>query len=172
MEAPEKYVRQVYTVIRSFSMIRSEMSLNTLKQDICKLSRLMQPSTEHSLQPSNSRQPRVQYHQVWPETKILKCLHLVSNIPVQDDWMRKGQHLALAHCLSRPRTYTKQCPSGEYFLHHFKIMRTLYLSHFKIIQLEIEEESSVDHLFVLWLLYYCVENNQDPEYMKEKSEGT
>lgn len=78
------------TLGRSFSMIRSEMSLNTLKQDICKLSRLMQPSTEHSLQPSNSRQPRVQYHQVWPETKILKCLHLVSNIPVQDDWMRKG----------------------------------------------------------------------------------
>lgn len=36
-----------------------------------------------------------------------------------------------------------------------------------------EEESSVGHLFVLWLLYYCVENNQDPGYMKEKKyEGT
>lgn len=32
-----------------------------------------------------------------------------------------------------------------------------------------EAEISVDHLFFLWLLYYCVENNQDPGYMNEKN---
>lgn len=35
-----------------------------------------------------------------------------------------------------------------------------------------EEEIRMHHLFFLWMLYYYVEKNEDPGYMKEKNEGT
>lgn len=60
------------------------------------LPRLMQPSIEHSLQPSNLRQIKVQDCQALAWKKILKCLHFVISIPVHNDL--DGKRVASGTC--------------------------------------------------------------------------